>query len=238
ENKTVVDVSVKTEKLSIREMARAIIHTPSLLPVFVADTASNCTSFLLPTLAVYYWTHVAEKPEWLALQMLVMSICGVCGAFNSRFLMRKFAIRTACLLVYPFITVLLFSTRFVADSPLLFIAVSAIAQFFISNTQPMENKLYLDAAEYSERETGISAKGSILSIATVADVGATLIRNLVISAVFIIIGYTAVDVSDAIKQRIVDTYSLLPALFPVIAWVSMFFFYKLAPEKKRINNEK
>jgi Na+/melibiose symporter-like transporter len=177
---------------------------------------------------------VIGRPFLLAIHMLVVGACGVLGAFSSRFILKKIHVRTACLIVYPIISILLFSTRFFAYIPAAFIAVNGIMQFFASTTQPMESNLYMDAVVYSEWKTGISAKAFIMSMYQIPIKLSKVVKNLIISAILVSIGYKAGATTEAIKQGIINGYSVVPAILPLVGWISMFFFYKLTPEKMKM----
>jgi len=224
-------VNRKNDKISFRQMITVILKTPALLPVMVADMASTCVYYILPALAVYYYNNVLQKPSLLAIHMLIIGICGVCGAYCSRFFVRKFQVRTACLIVYILISATLITTRFVAYIPAAFIIVNGIMQFFTSSTQSMESNLYMDATIYSEWKTGINAKAFIMSMFNMAARFAGIVKNFIIWLTFVAIGYKAGTTNETVKEGIINAYTLVPAVIPLIGWIALFFFYKLTPEK-------
>jgi GPH family glycoside/pentoside/hexuronide:cation symporter len=226
----------KPSKLSLRQMLVVLVHTPRLLTVMFADVASTCVYFVLPTIAVYYYNNVIEQPALLSIHMLVISIGGILGSFNARIFLKYFSARTACLIVYPLITTALLTTRFFVWQPALFIAVNGIMQFFVSTTQPIESNLYMDVAALSKKKTGTDAQAFIISMSNMSSIFSGIIKNLIISVTLVSIGYTAGSTTEAVKRGIIDAYSLVPAIFPVLGWMVMFFFYKSTPEKLKVKN--
>ncbi|MDR0812170.1 MAG: MFS transporter [Paludibacter sp.] len=217
--------------LSLKRIFGIIAKTKPLIPVVIADTSSTTLSYVLPALAVYYFSSVAENSAMLALFMLVIGITGVLGSYFSRFIIQHFQGRNACLLVYPLVAVALVATKFVAYDPVAFIAINGLLMFLIGTTQPIESRLYLDTITYSEWKTGVKARASIISISNVASSLAGLLNGAMLSLVLIVIGYTAGATTPEVKRGIVNFYSLIPAALPIIAWLTMLFFYKITPEK-------
>jgi len=226
-------------KVTLRQMFTAIVKTPSLLPAIISDTASTASSFVLPALTVYYYTHIIMKPALIAIHLPVVSLCGLAGAFFARFITLKLPARTACLSIYPVIAIVFLGTQFVAYNPVAFIVLSAVGQLFLGSTQPVESNLYLDSIRYSEWKTGINARAAIASISGLSPVGSTFIKSVILSLFLFITGYDAQEVGIAAKRGIIAAYSFTPAILMLAAWLSMFFFYKLTPEKmNEINNAK
>ncbi|MDR0864239.1 MAG: MFS transporter [Candidatus Symbiothrix sp.] len=223
----------KKEKsgLKIRQILSALFKTPSLIPAIIADMSSTFCAFVLPAIAVYYYSNVVEQPGLLAIHLLVIGVGSVVGSYCSRFMLRRFDVKTACLLIYPIISIALFSTQFVAYMPRLFIAISGVIRFFAGMAQPIEFNFYLDSIVYSQWKTGIDAKGAIMGISGVAFTLSNLIKSILISATFAIVGYQAGSTSEAVKAGIITAYSVIPAIIPLVGWVVLFLFYKLTPDK-------
>jgi GPH family glycoside/pentoside/hexuronide:cation symporter len=216
--------------ITIRKMFETLIHTPFLLPAMIGDMASTCVTFMLPTLAVYYFNNVLCQPALLALFMLITGIGGVLGAYCSRFVLKKIEIRTALLIIYPTISVLLFSLKFYAYMPVLFITVNTIVRFFVGMTQPIESNLYIDTALYSEYKNGIKADATILNMSQICGKLTMLVKNMIISTCLLAIGYQAGATSETIKTGIINAYCIVPAIIPLVGWGALFFFYKLTRE--------
>ncbi|MDR0811943.1 MAG: MFS transporter [Paludibacter sp.] len=219
------------DTLPLKQIFKVVAKTKPLIPVVIADTSSTTLSFVLPALAVYYFSSVAENSTMLAVYMFIIGITGVLGSYFSRFIILHFQGRNACLIVYPLVAVALVTTKFVAYDPVMFIAINGLLMFLIGTTQPIESRLYLDTITYSEWKTGVKARASIISISNIASSLAGVLNGAMISMVLITIGYTAGSTTPEVKNGIINFYSLIPAALPIIAWFTMLFFYKITPEK-------
>jgi GPH family glycoside/pentoside/hexuronide:cation symporter len=220
-----------SDRITLRQMLSAIFKTPSLIPAILADSASTCCTFVLPAIAIYYYNYVIEQPALLVIHMLVVGACAVTGSFCSRFMLRKFHVKTACLIIYPIIAVLLFSTQFVAYIPWAFIALNGIVLFFAGMTQPMETHFYLDSIIYSEWKTKVSAKAVIMSLTSLSPTLSKLMKGIIISVTLVSVDYQAGSTSQAVKDGIITAYSVVPVMILLVGWLVLFFFYKLTPDQ-------
>ncbi|GHV55571.1 MFS transporter [Bacteroidia bacterium] len=227
----------KKDKLSVKEMLTALFKTPPLLPALIADISTTSCTLVLPSLAIFYYKNVVEQPALLAIHMLVIGIFGVIGSFGTRYIVKLFDVRTACLIVYPLVSAILFSTKFFAYDPVMFIVVNGILSLFLSTMQPMESNLYMDTITYSKWKTGIDAKGMIMSITKLPTKLSHIVKNLIIALTFLAVGYTAGATSPEVKEGIITAYCVIPAIVPLAGWIVLFFFYKLTPEKIRMMKE-
>jgi Na+/melibiose symporter-like transporter len=221
----------KNDKITISQMLSSVFRSAPLIPALIADIGSTVCAILLPALAIYYYNNVIERPSLLAIHMLVVGICGVAGAYCARFILQKLNVRTSCLIIYPVISLALIATKLFAYDPAMFIVINGLLQLFISTTQPIESNLYFDIATYSEWKTGVKAHTFMLSMSYIPRKLSSILQSVVISITFISIGYKAGNTSQAMKDGIINAYSLVPAIFPLLGWIALFFFYKLTPEK-------
>ena len=170
---------IKQEKrVTIRQMLTALRTNPDLAGLMLSDMTSTLGSFLLPSLVVYFYNHVIREPTLVARHMLLVGIGGMCGAYISRYLGKKFHARTVCLTLYPLISALLFSTRFFAYNPLIFMLINTAMQFCIGMTQPLEGMLYMDIADYSEWKTGVNTTAFIMGLNNVPIKVAVIVKTL------------------------------------------------------------
>ncbi|MDR1763770.1 MAG: MFS transporter [Dysgonamonadaceae bacterium] len=220
-------------RLPLRTMVAVLLKTKPLFAVMFADAASSCCAFVLPALAVYYYNNIVGQPSLLAVHLLVTGITAVVGAWCSRFIVRRFHSRTACLIVYPIMAILLFCAGLAANNPYLFIAVNAALYLFSGTTQPMEQNMYLDTVIYSRQKTGIDAKGFILGVSRLSIKFSHILKSTIISVTFLAVGYTAGSNTSELKNGIIAAYSLVPVILLALGWLALFFFYRLTPEKMK-----
>ncbi|GHV55560.1 hypothetical protein FACS1894182_00020 [Bacteroidia bacterium] len=229
--KNTVNPVTKKQKLTIRQMLKVLSTTFPLIPVILVSTTNSFVYFFLPTLAVYYYNNVVEQPSLLSIHMFVAGICAVIGAYSARFIIRKISVRTACLIIYPVIAIALFSTRYVAATPALFILFSAFAQLFSAAAPALESNFYMDTIAYSEEKTGLKGSAVIMSMTHFVPKLSKLIKNTILSIMFVSIGYTAGNTSETVKKGIIDAYSILPAILLMAGWLLILCFYHLIAQK-------
>lgn len=220
------------ERLSVKDMFKAVISNPQLIPLMISDMTSTLGSFLLPTLVVYMYKYVIGNIVLMSTHNLVTGIGGMLGAYSSRFFMKKFENRKAvCLMIYPCIAFTVFCTRFVVDTPVAFIAICGLLQFFIGITQPVESTLYYDVATYTEWKTGKDSTALIIGLTNLPIKLAGIVKNVVISALLVAVNYDAnVGATPELRAGLINAFSLVTCVIPIIGWISLKFFYKINPE--------
>ncbi len=222
----------KEDRLTIGEMFKAVFSNPQLIPLMVSDMTSTLGSFLLPSLIVYMYKYVIGNMALLPIHNLVIGIGGMIGAYSSRFFMNKFEDRKhVCLMIYPCIALSCLCTRFVVNTPPLFIAVCGLLQFFIGITQPVESTLYYDVATYTEWKTGKDSTALIIGLTNLPIKLAGIIRGVVFSGLLIAVGYDAnAGATPELRAGLINAFSLVTCIIPMIGWISLKFFYKISPE--------
>lgn len=220
------------DKMSIGDMFKAVFSNPQLIPLMISDMTSTLGSFLLPSLIVYMYKYVIEDMRLLAVHNLVTGIGGMLGAYSSRFFMNKFEDRAKlCCLIYPVIALTCFCTRFFVSIPIAFIAICGILQFAIGITQPTESTLYYDVAVYTEWKTGKDSTALIIGLTNLPIKLATVVRSAVLSALFVAIGYDAnLGATPELRAGMINAFSLVNCIIPILGFISLKFFYKITPE--------
>ncbi len=239
------DASVTTEsdeepKVGLKEIVVALVTNPQLLVTVCVDLTSNMGSFLLPALATYYYKYVAQDNNLLALHMLLTGFGGLIGTLIIRAVGNKVKDHRRLLLcVYPVIAAILFSCRFVAGIPVAFLALNIVYQIITGVTQPLELQLYMDNVIYHKYKTGVDANSFIMSMCNVSVKFATMLKSVIIPFVLMTAGYVAgAEPTEALKQGIVNAYTIIPAIIPLVGFVMLKFFYKLTkPEVERMKQE-
>lgn len=225
----------ESKTLSLKQIGASLIKNPPLFAVMVSDLTSNVGSFLLPALAGYYYTYVIQDFSLLSIHMLFTGIGGMFGAYFSRFVLKRIHGRKACLVIYPFIAVIILSSRFFAYDPVVFIGLNMIMQFLVGMTQPMESTLYMDTIVYNEWKTGVDATGFIMGMMNFPIKVAVIIKSAILSVTFVSIGYQAgAAPTPELQQGIINAYTIIPMIIPLIGWVALRFFYHLTEDKLEI----
>ena len=224
-----VEQSAEDETVGLKEMFMALATNPQLLITVLIDLTSNMQSFLLPALATYYYKYVAQNTNLMALHMLLTGFGGLAGSLLVRSMGNKIKDHRKFLLIaYASIALLLFSCRFAAYTPVIFLAINVVCQIFTGTTQPLELQLYMDNVIYHKYKTGVDANSFIMSLSNMPVKFATILKSIIIPFVLMSAGYTAgAEPTPALQQGIINAYTIIPALIPVLGFIMLKFFYKL-----------
>lgn len=227
-----VQRSGEDKHVGLKEIIIALVTNPQLLIAVCVDLTSNMGSFLLPALATYYYKYVAQDNGLMSLHMLLTGFGGLAGNLLIRAMGDKVKDhRKFLLLLYPMIAAILFSCRFVANLPVMFLAFNVVCQTITATTQPLELQLYMDNVIYHKYRTGVDANSFIMSMSNVSVKLATILKSTIIPFVLMTAGYVAgADPTPELQRGIVDAYTIIPALIPLIGFVLLKFFYKLKRE--------
>ncbi len=220
------------DTLSLKAVFKVLSSNFQLLVTLIIDLSSNVAALVLPSVAVYYYKYVALRPDLTALHMLVIGIAGMSGSLLVRIIGCKVKDpRKFLLVVYPLIAVFLFCTRFVAGSVLLFMAFNFVVHGLTGTTQTFELSLYMDNVIYTKYKTGKDANAIIMGLSGVTVRLANILKSVLIPFALMTSGYVAGKVTPAVKASIINTYSIIPAIIPLIGFIFLKFFYKLTKEK-------
>lgn len=226
------EVTNDCDKLSIKAVFLILSRNPQLLVTMIIDLSSNVAALVLPSIAVYYYKYVAARPDLTALHMLTIGLAGMAGSMLVRAIGPKVKDPRKFLLVaYPFIALFLFCTRFVAGSPYFFMAFNVLVHGITGTTQTFELSLYMDNVTYTKYKTGKDANALIMGISGVTVKIASVIKSVMIPFVLMSSGYVAGRVTEQAKASIVNAYSIIPSIIPLIGFFLLKFCYKLTKEK-------
>ena len=223
-----------TEKqLTLREMFKCLSTNGNLLQIILIDMTSNVTSLALPSLAVYYYKYVFQNYSLVPTHMLCIGLAGILGALITRYTSKFVKSKKVYLCTtYLLISIALFCTRFVSNSPYLFIGINIIIHMLSGTTQPYELGFYADNVIYTKCKTLESANSLIMGISILPLKLATVIKSVLISTVLMSGGYVAnVKPTIEFQHVLINAYSLIPASIAILGFIILGFIYKLSDEK-------
>ena len=221
------------DRLSAKETLQVLTHNKHLLAILVSDLTSNVGAVLLPTLAVYYYNYVLQKPTLLPIHMLATGLGQLAGSWLISKLVKNPAKKKPLLiLLYLLVTAFMVSVKFYAFNPYLFISTQTVMNVFVGMTQPMEADLYIDTAIYHEYRTGKNALAFIVGLMAVPVKVSVILKSIIVSAAFTSIGYVpGMAITSALQNGLINAYVIVPAIIPLLGAFSILFFYKLNPRK-------
>ncbi|NLZ38302.1 MAG: hypothetical protein GX893_01665 [Firmicutes bacterium] len=221
------------DTLSIKEIIITLTTNPQLLVTVLIDLTSNMAGLTMPALAVYYYRYVAEAPLMVSTHMLLTGIAGLCGALSVR-LFGKYVkdFKRALCYAYLIIAAALFSIRFIGHNMYAFLASNILMHFLTGTTQPFEIGLYMDNVTYIKWKTGKDANSLIVGLSNIPVKFAGIFRSFLIPFALASAGYVAgAEPTPALKQAIINTFSTIPVLIPLLGYTMLRFAYKLSTEK-------
>ena len=218
----------KKDRMKASEVIQILLVEPRLFLTLVIDLTSNVASLVLPSLAVYYYKYCAAQPGMVSTHMLIIGFGGLAGASLVRLLGNRVKNAKSVLLVlYVLVAASLLSIQIWSNSVFYFLGIGAVVSILTGMTSPFELTLYIDTAEHYRRKTGNDATGFIMGLSNLPVKFASIIKSTLIPMALMLSGYVAIaEPTPQIRQAIVNAYSLLPAVFPVLGFILLAFFYK------------
>lgn len=224
----------KKDTLSLKTVLKTLATNPQLLITLIIDLASNVASIVLPSLAVYYYKYVLQRPELTSLHMLLTGIAAICGALSVRALGSKIKdTRKALLIIYPIVGAGIFMTRFCSGNVAAFMALNFIVHGLTGTTQPFELSLYMNNVTHIKRKTGNDVNALVMGLSGVTVKLANVLKSVMIPFTLSLSGYVADNATAAVEKSIINAYSILPAIIPMVGLIFLKFFYKLSDENMR-----
>ena len=218
----------KKDRMKASEVIQILLVEPRLFLTLVIDLTSNVASLVLPSLAVYYYKYCAAQPGMVSTHMLIIGFGGLAVASLVRLLGNRVKNAKSVLLVlYVLVAASLLSIQIWSNSVFYFLGIGAVVSILTGMTSPFELTLYIDTAEHYRRKTGNDATGFIMGLSNLPVKFASIIKSTLIPMALMLSGYVAnAEPTPQIRQAIVNAYSLLPAVFPVLGFILLAFFYK------------
>ena len=218
----------KKDRMKASEVIQILLVEPRLFLTLVIDLTSNVASLVLPSLEVYYYKYCAAQPGMVSTHMLIIGFGGLAGASLVRLLGNRVKNAKSVLLVlYVLVAASLLSIQIWSNSVFYFLGIGAVVSILTGMTSPFELTLYIDTAEHYRRKTGNDATGFIMGLSNLPVKFASIIKSTLIPMALMLSGYVAnAEPTPQIRQAIVNAYSLLPAVFPVLGFILLAFFYK------------
>ena len=224
------------------DMAKALIETPPLLVLVLADMAKWIVKFLVASAAVYYFTYVMGTGLQVN-YVLLANLMGVVGAFAARFIAKKLTNRGAMIFAYAWMAVLMIVSYFMyANATMVFVLMIA-AQFGYGVAYAASPALYADTAIYARWKSGKDSTGFIMGLQNVPLKIGVLVKSVLLNAALGMAGYdlykqaivdgtaVAADLPATLKQGVCGAFSLWSGIFCAVGLLILVFGFKLTKEK-------
>ncbi len=220
------------KELGAKETFKVITENPQLFVTLLIDLTSNVASLVLPSLAVYYYKYCAQDTSLISLHMLIIGFGGITGASVVRLMGNRVKdSRKWLLCLYVLVALFLTGIRFVAHDPRIFMVFGAFIAIFTGMTSPFELNLYIENTIYYKYTQKKDATGFIMGLSNLPVKFASIIKSTIIPLTLIMAGYTAnAEPTPEMQNAIINAYTTLPCVFPVLGFILLKFAYKFKKE--------
>lgn len=242
EIETATDTKKSKTRASAKDMAKAIISTPPLIALVIADIPKMVVRFVSPAVAAYYFLYVAEPQGLkglLPLFILFTGLGAMAGAFASAWLPKIFrGTRNAAIAVYCAMAAAMIIAYLGYQSPWLVIAMMTIAQFGQGACYSLALALFGDCAVYAQYKTGADLKGFIIGLNVLPLKIGILCRPIILNTSLALVGFNAAAISadpslitSQLQQNITAAMALIPSIFIIVGILIYVFCYRLTKDK-------
>ena len=223
------------DKATIGELLKNLFLNVPLMVLMVADFFKSVANFILTGILAYYYTYVIQNMDYFPVFIMVGALTGIAGAYLAAILCKKLSNRTTVMLSFLMFAASLLVGKFVAYNAILFIVVLGVAQLFSGVLRSAGVALYADTVIYGEWKTGKNTAGFIMGLMNLPLKLGIIARTVVISAALAAAGFdSSIDptmATDALKNGIINAFTLVPCVGMMISFLLLLFGYKLTHER-------
>ncbi len=225
----------KAEKMSASEMARSLIQNPSLLVLLIVDLTRWIVNFVMAATGAYFFSYVMGNMSMFSLYLLLANIMALIGSFLSKYAANKLSTRTASIIGFFALGVLILASRFMLSSPVGVLVILSCAQFFLGFLYALISAMYSDTVVYSEWKTGNKAAGWIMGLMNLPLKVGNLIKGAIIPMALAAASFSA-DIDPAaaspeLKAGITNIFITFPGIIILVGAVLLLIGYRLTREK-------
>jgi Na+/melibiose symporter-like transporter len=221
-DKTVPKAS-QIPKTSVLEIIGLVFKNRPLLILLFSSIFNYTGFFAITTLAFYYFTYVAGKPQLLSVFILVISITRLAGTLVAAWIGIKLGKRKSYWLFFALSAFGFASAKLLQDYAPGVILLFGVSVFFTSIASSMITALFSDTAVYGEWKTGKDIRAFTMALMNLPIKLGVFIRAGV-PAVLMMIGFAA---NAAPTPNVANGISLLITLAPAAAYAlaaAIFYF--------------
>ena len=218
------------------DLIRALLQTPPLIALLLADIAKFLFNFVVAGSAFYYFTYVALNIKLRAPYILLTNVLCVIGSYAAKSFAKKFSSRNTAIGMFFIMAVVLVACNFLYTNVYVVIGLMALAQFGYGVAYSLTPALYADTVIFSEWKTGKNATGWISGLQNVPLKLGVLARGIVITACLAVANFNAdtVDLANVpveLQKAICLAFMIVPAIALVVAGLLLLFGFRLTKEK-------
>jgi len=227
-DEAVSDDLQKTSSQSIKEMVGLAFKNPPLMLLTLAQIFSSTGLFIITAIAIYYFTYVVGKPEFLSVFMVATSIARLVATFGASRIGVKLGKRRVYWIFVSLAAVGFVSGRFLTDAPWGFTLMFCLATMCGSVAASMTTALFADTVVYGEWKTGKSIRAFTMALMNLSIKVGVLIRSAVVTVGLMAIGFVAnATPTPQVTEGIRSIMTLGPAAAYILAAATLYFGYRI-----------
>ena len=131
-------------------MLKAFVGNPHLIALIVVDAARNVGSFVIGSFNMYYFTYVAGSMDFFSTSMFIGTVCGLCGAYIARFIIKFMTNRTACIVTALGSAGILAGIMFFGENLVVYVSLSGLYGALTAAFQALLVPLYSETCTFAE----------------------------------------------------------------------------------------
>lgn len=213
------------QTVTFRDMLNQVFSNRHLLLFFLVEVCILTARFMILGLAVYYFKYVAQNMLLVSVFFTCVSVGLLIGSFVGGFAAKKLAKKTVYILGLSMEIICFALIWLVAENPVAYIALNAIATFGTGFANSVMYAVYADISEYSEWKTGKNAKGLIMALSSLPTKIGVALSGAVIGFSLAAIGYVAgAAPTPELTRSIVLIASIIPGAIAILALAGIFFY--------------
>lgn len=226
---------IKKEKVSAKDLLKALVTNRPLIGLFIADTASTTYHSMITGALVYYFTYIALNKDMQSTYTLIAAFATVGGALAGGFIGRKITGRMTVIYGYIVMAVTLTVARMNFENVWLVIVMLGVGSLCRGAVNANASALYGDCAVFAEWKTGKNATGFVMGLQNTPIKIAATIKGVLLPLVLAASGYDASIVPEnapmAMKVGIANSMMVVPLVLLVLGIITMIFLYNLSKDK-------
>jgi Na+/melibiose symporter-like transporter len=220
--------SQKKSGQSLQEIIGLVFKNPPLLYLILSQIFINTSTFVITSMAIYYFTYVAGNVAFLSVFILAISIARFLGAFAARWIGVRIGKRHS---YWVFLTAAAGGfalARLVNGGVWIFTLTFCIAIALMSVAYSMSTALYADTVVYGEWKTGKSIRAFTMALLNLPIKTGILIRSTIVTTGLMAIGFVAnTTPTPRVVEGIRSIMTLAPAAGYLLTAMIFYFGYRI-----------
>lgn len=224
------------QKSNLGAALKGAITNPNLFAMMIGVACTYCNAMILSGTMFYLFSYslAAGAIAFMGTFISVNSLMKFLGSFLMPIWLKLFkGSKRACYLFGFIAQAVVYAIAYLLNLPTMgTLALIVVGNILAAPIMSMQLGLYFDCATYSEWKTGKDIKGFIMSLTVMPIKIGIVIKNFIMSAVLVAIGYSATAADTAAYGNAFRmTFFLIPIVIAAVAVLTNLLLYRLNEAK-------